>query len=137
MTLPVSHTIIFNLLPQTVKEALQIVDWKNGISLICFKKGVYKQKNFSSLNLENFCSYTTQNLCNAIKSLREVNPIFDDFPFCVRRMSCNRAPGLYIYLGTNNIEKHIREATALYKANELNKKLDEAVKEKEVPNDNA
>lgn len=136
MTISASHQIIFNLLPQTAKENLQILDWKNGVSLICLKKGIYKQKNTSSLNLENFFSYVTQNICTSVKSLREVNPIFSDFPFCIRRTSYNKAPGLYIYLGTANIEKHIKEATALFKAAQLNEKLNQAISNKEDASDN-
>ena len=136
MTISTSHNIIFNLLPESARKDLQILDWKNGVSLICLKKGVFKQKNNSSLNLENYCAFVTQGICNSIKSLRTLNPIFDNFPFCVRRTSFNRAPGLYIYLGTNNIEKHNKEALALYKANQLNQKLNDAAQTMEVPNDN-
>ena len=137
MTISASHQLIFNLLPDSAKVDLQILDWKNGVSLICMNKGVFKQKNSSSLNLENYSAFVTTSICNAIKSLRTINSVFEDFPFCVRRLSFNRAPGLYIYLGTNNIEKHNKEALALYKANQLNQKLNSAAKEMDIPNDNS
>lgn len=135
MAIPKTHTFIFNVLPDSVTSDLQILNWKNGVTLICFKKGVFRKKNTNSLNLENYCAFVTQNICNAVKTLRNINPVFDDFPFSIRRMSFNRAPGLYIYLGTNNIEKHNKEATALYRAAQLNDKLDLAVQEMELPND--
>lgn len=136
MTISTSHNIIFNLLPESARKDLQILDWKNGVSLICLNKGAFKQKNNSSLNLENYCAFVSQSVCNAIKSLRTINPIFENFPFCIRRRSFNHAPGLYIYLGTSNIEKHNKEALALYKANQLNQKLDDAAENMEVSNDN-
>ena len=139
MTVPVSHTILFNLLPETVKTDLQLLDWKNGVSLICLKKGVFKQKNQSSLKYETFCYDVMKNICASLQSLTDLNPIFKDFPICVRRISYTKAPGLYVYLDTNNIEKHSKESLALLKAQQLNQKLDDAVKSNtlEVKNDNS
>ena len=132
MTVPVSHSILFNLLPEVVKIDLQLLDWKNGVSLICLKKGIFKQKNQSSLVYETFCYEVMKNICTSLQSLTDLNPIFKDFPICVRRISYTKAPGLYIYLGTNNIEKHSKESLALLKAQRLNQSLNDAAQQMEV-----
>lgn len=124
-----SHQIIFDLLSQSSKDKLQILNWNNGVSLICFKKGVYSTLNTSNLSYELEVNKILNELCNAILSISNINERFKNFPFCIRRKSSNNVQGLYIYLGTGSIERHQKESFKLQKAKKLAKDLDEAAEE--------